>query len=91
MYRVVVPPTVSAAIGRLCPDRAGMIRVLTDLRDALAGDVTAHRKNRDPGDPDLFLLSVAVTLGDKPYTLVFAVNDARAPDHLFVESVTRTP
>ncbi len=92
MYKVIVSPQVSQRLGELCKSRSVLLKVLNRLYHQLGEQAVRYRGQRDYNDPDLFIYRHSLYTADRGWlTFEFAVNDARAQDHLFVESVTSRP
>jgi hypothetical protein len=86
-FKVIVLRQVVRQIGLCGLSRVATVRLLTGLHHTLPVDAHSHRPNRDPRDPDCFLYGVVLNDGGMRHRCIFRVNDARATDHLFVESL----
>jgi hypothetical protein len=89
VFRVIVSTPVSRRLGQeLIQDRAALVSVLLQLREDLEGGAPASRSRRDPLDPDCSFEHIfSARVAGRIRTFRFSVNDARAPEHFFVEGV----
>jgi hypothetical protein len=83
--RVIVGPEISRAIGNFGLSRKALLELLLALRRDLEGHADQYRHLRDSEHPDLYFWYV-LTVWDqgRPRGFRFTVDDARAPDHLFL-------
>lgn len=87
MPRVIIPPEIVNAIRVHTSERTPFLRILNTLH-ALGDDPLPHRTERTPSDPDrLFDFPVSVRVQGRWIHLIFRVDDATSPDHLFIESI----
>jgi hypothetical protein len=84
-YRLIVPPEMSRAIGAFGLDRNALVMVLNRLYQELEDRADDYRQHRDPAYPDLyFWFELTVWQQGHPRGFRFTLDDARAPDHLFL-------
>ncbi len=84
-YHLIVGPDVCRVINGFGLGRAALLRVYNVLRVELEEHADNYRKQRDPAHPDLYFgLELTVWDHDRPRGFRFTVDDARAPDHLFL-------
>ena len=84
-YHVIITPTVSRMLGALGLPRVLLLQVLTRVRHELEHNADQFRGVRIDGHEDR-LFRLRLTVADAPHwhDFAFAVDDATAPDTLFV-------
>jgi hypothetical protein len=88
MFRLIVDPAASRALGACGLSRESLVRVLTALHADLPNRAAARRPARDPVDPDCFLFPLSLHDAGVRHRLIFRVNDTQAQGFLFVEALT---
>jgi hypothetical protein len=89
MPHAIVMPEVSSKVSAILQgNRKAILRVWNRLFDQLENHVHVHRRSRDAEDSDLFNYVHLIYANQRWNRLLFSVNDTRAQDYLFVESVT---
>jgi hypothetical protein len=84
-WRLIIGPEISQAIGGFGLDREALLRLYNVLRLELEVHADNYRQQRDHANPDLyFWFELTVWADDRPRGFRFTVDDARAPDHLFL-------
>ena len=89
MFHIVVMPAVSAALGRMLPERGPLLAVLDRLYDQLENHADHYRTRRDPEDADLFDYVLNLFDGENWQTFRFSVDDRQATGYLVVVAVSR--
>ncbi len=91
MHRVIVDRPVVTFVGACGLTRTALIRLYTQLHHELGSEADRFRSTRHPEELDLYFhYRIRVASGDLWHQFDFAVNDATAPDILFVEAVCHT-
>jgi hypothetical protein len=87
-WHLIVLPRVSAAIGACGLSRDAMLFVFSSVYYTLPENAERFRLVRDPEMPDrCFLFRLGFADGSVWHRLEFSVDDATAPDRLFVEKL----
>jgi hypothetical protein len=87
-WHLIVRPRVSAAIGACGLSRDALLFVFSSLYYTLPENADRFRRVRDPDLPDrCFLFRLGFAEGSVWHRLEFSVDDATAPERLFVEKL----
>jgi hypothetical protein len=87
-WRLIVLPRVSAAIGACGLSREALLFVFFSLYHTLPEKAERFRRARAPDLPDrCFLFRLGFAGGSVWHRLEFSVDDATAPERLFVEKL----
>lgn len=86
--RVIISAEASRALGALTLPRELLVRLLARVRSELENNADRFRGQRVAGHGDrLFAFRVTFADAQQWHDFAFAVDDATAPDILFVEDV----
>jgi hypothetical protein len=84
-YHLIVPPEISRNVRAFGLDREALVGLFTRLRWELENHADKYKHLRDAAHPDVYFW-FALTVWDqgRPRGFRFTVDDARAPDRLFL-------
>ena len=87
-HHLIVPPEISRTVRAFGLDRLALVRLFNHLRSELENHADNYKHHRHPAHPDVyFLFELAVWDKGRPRGFRFIVDDATAPDRLFLVGV----
>jgi hypothetical protein len=89
-WKVIVEKAVSQTIGGFGLQRDVLLRLLVGIHTEIARRYQQLRTTRDEEDRDCFRVFIRFAAHDYWHLFYLRVNDTRAANHLFVETINYT-